>query len=138
MAVQNQITVLVVDPDPQQRQLLSQVIQQRYRVVAVGSLTHAREAIVIHRPAIVLLELDEPDGDGMQLVRQLREDPTTRHVVVCCVTRRSGIRDKVSAFHAGADDFVVKPINVDSFLYRVVLLTRIRQVSPGGSDLWAS
>lgn len=131
-------TVLVIDPDALQRRMLQESLQARYQAIAVGSLAQAREAIVIHRPSIILLELDEPDGDGLQLIRQIRSDPTTRDIIICCVTRRSGVRDKVSAFQAGADDYVVKPINPESFPYRVVLLTRIRQVSPFGTDRWSA
>ena len=130
-------TVLAVDPDPQQRQVLFDCLRGRYAIVTVASLAQAREAIVIHRPMILLLELDQPDGDGMQLIRQIRSDPTTRQMVICCVTQRKGIRDKVGAFQAGADDYVVKPINPETFPYRVVLLSRIRQTTPGGVDQWS-
>jgi DNA-binding response OmpR family regulator len=85
--------------------------------------------ITQYRPAILLLEVDMPDGDGKMLIKQLRESPTLRNMIVCCVTRRSGIKDKVAGFQAGADDYVVKPVNLQTFMWRVVLLSRIRQLS---------
>jgi DNA-binding response OmpR family regulator len=47
-------------------------------------------------------------------------------LIIACVTHRSSIRDKVAGFHAGADDYVVKPVNVETFMWRVVLLTKMR------------
>jgi two-component system phosphate regulon response regulator PhoB len=134
MRSQMRTTVLIVEPDPIQRQLLFDCLRERYNPIGVATLAQAYEAIVIHQPNIILLELNQPDGDGMELIRQIRKDPFSRHMVVACVTRRSGTRDKVTAFQAGADDYVVKPINPESFPYRIVLLTRIRQVAPSGLD----
>jgi DNA-binding response OmpR family regulator len=120
------VTVLVADPDPSQQQRVIDCLRPRFRVITASTLAETSQQIVQYRPAVLLLELDMPDGDGKQLIKQIRETPALRPMKICCVTRRSGVRDKVAGFQSGADDYVVKPINEKMFLWRVVLLTRLR------------
>jgi DNA-binding response OmpR family regulator len=51
-----------------------------------------------------------------------------RHVLLMVVTNRSGVRDKINAFQAGADDYLVKPLDPTVFALRVQLLSRFRKV----------
>ena len=76
-------------------------------------------------PAVVVLDPDLPDGDGIEWLRRLRADPATKSLVVACVTHRSSIREKVTGFLAGADDYVIYPIDLETFAYRLALLARI-------------
>ena len=124
------VTVLVADPDPAQRQEYIDCLRPRYRVITAQTLAEASDLISRYRPSILLLEVDMPDGDGRTLVRQLRANMSLRHMVICFVTRRSAVRDKVAGFQAGADDYVIKPINAKTFLYRVILMTRVRLMNP--------
>jgi DNA-binding response OmpR family regulator len=123
------LTVLVADPDPAQQHQIMECLRPRYRVITAQSLAETVDMISQYRPAILLIEIDMPDGDGKMLIKQIRETPSLRGMIICCVTRRAGIKDKVAGFQAGADDYVVKPINPQTFMWRVVLLSRIRQVS---------
>jgi DNA-binding response OmpR family regulator len=123
------LTVLVADPDPVQQQQIMDCLRPRYRVIGARTLAETVEMITQYRPAILLLEVEMPDGDGKILIKQVRESPTLKNMVVCCVTRRAGIKDKIAGFQSGADDYVVKPVNLKTFMWRVVLLSRIRQLS---------
>ncbi len=125
-AAPGSVTVLVADPDPAQRQRVIECLRPRFRVITASTLAEASQMIVQHRPGVLLLELDMPDGDGKTLIKFIRETPALRPLKICCVTHRSGVRDKVAGFQSGADDYVVKPINEKMFLWRVVLLTRLR------------
>jgi DNA-binding response OmpR family regulator len=119
-------TVLIADPDRTYQAQLADCLRPRYHIVTANTLAETVEQIIRQPPAILLLELDFPDGDGAKLIEQIRENARTRQMVVCCVTKRSSIHDKVSGFQAGADDYVVKPVNAKTFMWRVVLLSRLR------------
>jgi len=123
-AAQGSVTVLIADPDPAQQKLLSDCLSPRFRVIAASTLAAASQMIAQYRPGVLLLELDMPDGDGKQLIRQIRASPTLRSMKIGCVTRRSAVRDKIEGFQVGADDYVVKPINDKMFVWRVVLLLK--------------
>jgi len=68
------------------------------------------------RPDLVVLDLGLPDGDGVDLIRNLR---TWSNVPVLILSARSGEDDKVEALDAGADDYLVKPFSAAELLARV-------------------
>jgi DNA-binding response OmpR family regulator len=121
--------VLVADPDIAQQQVIAKSLQPRYNVVTARNLAETVQMLVINRPRILLLEIDQPDGSGIELIKQIRQDPGTHATIIACVTNRSSIKDKVAGFQAGADDYIVKPINPETFMWRLVLLMRLRQLS---------
>ncbi len=123
------LTVLVADPDPMQQQRVVECLRPRYRTITARNLAETVEMIALYHPQILLLEVDQPDGDGVRLIQQIRSERASRSMIIACVTKRSGIKDKVAGFQAGADDYIIKPINTQTFLWRVVLLSRLRQLS---------
>ncbi len=117
--------VLVSDPDPLQQQLLESCLRQRFRVVTASNLAETVQKLVVNRPRILLLEINQPDGNGIELIKQIRRDPGTHNTIIACVTNRNAIRDKVTGFQAGADDYIIKPVNPESFPWRLILLIRL-------------
>lgn len=117
-------TVLIADPDAQTRAITIECLQPRFNILIAGSIAETLDMIKQHRPHIVLLELNQPDGDGLQLIRKLKSNPETRNLLIGCVTSRNGIDDKIAGFRAGANDYVVKPLNRRSFMWRILLLIR--------------
>ena len=118
-------TALVVDANPAEREHIVECLQPFYRIVKATGLAEATMKLRQALPAVVVLDPDLPDGDGIEWLRYLRGNPATRTLVVACVTHRKTIRDKVTSFIAGADDYVVYPIDPATFGYRVALLARI-------------
>jgi DNA-binding response OmpR family regulator len=123
------LTVLIADPDISQQEALAASLQPRYRVVHARTLAETIDMLARVRPDVLLLEINQPDGDGVELIRRLREERQTRDLIIACVTNRATIRDKVTGFQAGADDYIVKPVNPQTFVWRIVLLARLRQMS---------
>ena len=81
------------------------------------------------RPDLVVLDLGLPDGDGVDLIRELR---TWSAVPVIVLSARSGEADKIEALDAGADDYLVKPFGAGELLARVRAQLRRRQQTPAG------
>jgi DNA-binding response OmpR family regulator len=121
-------TVLVIDPNPAQQEQYLACLRPLFQVICTSSLGEAARAIVLHRPEVVVMELDLPDGDGRALIRQIRQEPQMRNMVIACVSSRRDNADKVSSFQAGADDYIVKPIKPESFPYRLMLLLRLNHL----------
>ena len=116
---------LVVAANSTEYQRIAQSLQQFYRTIKATSLKEAMLHLEHVQPAVIVLDPDLPDGDGIEWLRYLRSDSATRDVVVACVTHRATVRDKVSGFIAGADDYVIYPIDLETFGYRVTLLERV-------------
>ena len=81
------------------------------------------------RPDLVVLDLGLPDGDGVDLIRNLR---TWSAVPLIVLSARSGEADKIEALDAGADDYLVKPFGAGELLARVRAQLRRHQQTPAG------
>jgi two-component system KDP operon response regulator KdpE len=82
------------------------------------------------KPDVVIVDLGLPDGDGVDLIRDLR---TWSGVPVIVLSARSDESDKVEALDAGADDYLTKPFGVAELLARVRATVR-RRAQPAGSE----
>jgi DNA-binding response OmpR family regulator len=120
--------VLFVDPDVGSARRLAASLRDRCAVAVVGSAREAMEAMRVRLPTMVVTELALPDADGVQWLSMLHHTQVTHEVLLMVVTWRSAIRDKIAAFQAGADDFLVKPVESDVFVTHFGLLSRFRQV----------
>jgi len=81
------------------------------------------------RPDLVVLDLGLPDGDGVDLIRDLR---TWSDVPVLVLSARTGEEDKIGALDAGADDYLVKPFSAGELLARV--RAHLRRRTSGVTD----
>jgi DNA-binding response OmpR family regulator len=123
-------SVLYVDPDLALAEQLASVLGGRGAVTVVPSANAARVAMRGRMPTLVVMELDLPDASGVELLATLRQAPATRNVLLMVITARRGIYDKIAAFQAGADDFLVKPVDPQQFEMHVQLLSTFRQIFP--------
>lgn len=107
-------TVLVVDDDPDMVLLLEATLRaDGIRVLSAADGEHALELARKRRPALILLDMQLPERDGMQVCRTLRAetDPALRNIPILVLT---GLRlkeaDLIDAFRSGATDYLTKPI----------------------------
>ncbi|HEU5368387.1 MAG TPA: response regulator [Ktedonobacterales bacterium] len=117
-------TVVVADPDPAYQRQIMTFLEPSFRCCPASSLHEACQLVLHEHPALITLELDQPDGDGTGFIHYLQAEPTLQHILIACVTHRSSIADKVHAFRAGADDYIVKPIHGQTFYGQMLLLRR--------------
>jgi DNA-binding response OmpR family regulator len=88
----------------------------------VNAAADAGTALATTRFAAIVLDLGLPDGDGLSLLRELRERKDATPVLV--LTARSGVRDRVTGLRSGADDYLVKPFAFEELVARVQALLR--------------
>lgn len=131
--------VLVVEDDMRIRtELLDALRQAGFDTSVAVTLAMARSAVE-RRHDLILLDLGLPDGDGLDLVRELRA--AGRAVPILILTARDEPGQKVAGLTAGADDYVVKPFHLPELVARVRgLLRRSGRAVEGGfarhADLW--
>lgn len=99
-------------------------------MAVVPTAQAAMAAIRTRIPTLIVTELDLPDRSGLDLLAALHAAPATRNVLLLVVTGRRGVGDKVAAFQAGADDYLVKPVDPYRFETQVQLLIKFRQIFP--------
>ncbi len=104
-------------------QAVKEFLEQRgYRVSVFPTVTGAKEALLRMRPAIVLVDWNMPDRNGNLLVQWIRSK--WKELPVIFLTVRGDSCDIVSGFENGADDYVVKPFELDVLLLRIKALLR--------------
>ena len=118
--------VLVVEDDA----AVAEPLLQGLRRNGFEPLHVARAADVVpaaHDVDVVLLDLGLPDGDGLTVLRDLRQ---SSEVPVIVVTARGHEADRVMGLELGADDYVVKPFSVRELSARIRAVSRRRRVDP--------
>ncbi len=111
------IRVLVVDDEAAIVRFLKPALEANsYDVEAVGTVAEAIKWIAARAPEIVLLDLGLPDGDGKDVIRQVRGWSAVPIVVLSARDREA---EKIEALDLGADDFVNKPFGVGELLARM-------------------
>lgn len=114
--------VLVVEDEPQMRRLLRLTLESNG--MRFAEATTAREAVSRannQAPDLIIADLGLPDGEGIQVIREIRRGSTTPIVVL---SARAQEADKISALDAGADDYVTKPFASGELLARLRVALR--------------
>lgn len=110
-------TILLIEDEPQMRKFLrASLTSHGFRLVEAGTAREGESLATTNAPDLVLLDLGLPDGDGIDLVRRLRE---WSRVPILVVSARGRESDKVVALDAGADDYLTKPFGVSELLARI-------------------
>lgn len=118
--------VLIVDDEWNMRQLLTIQLSSHFEIKEAGSGIEALEVLKKEAVDLVILDLMMPDLDGWEVCKRIRE---TSQVPVLMLTARGDIKDKVSGFTVGADDYLVKPFIPDELLVRSKALIRRSSIS---------
>lgn len=114
--------VLVVEDEPPMRKFIrASLVSHGYRVLEAERAVEAMALMTSHRPEIVLLDLGLPDGDGLDVTKQIRE---WSPVPIIVLSARGREDDKVTALDAGADDYLTKPFGVNELLARMRVALR--------------
>ncbi len=117
--------ILVVDDDRDLRQRLERELTSAgHRVAQAGGGAEALERARVHRPSVVLLDLNLPDIDGGVVLRRLRASPTTARAAVMLLSGRASEPDRIAGLELGADDYMVKPFSVRELLLRIAAVER--------------
>jgi two-component system KDP operon response regulator KdpE len=123
--------VLVVEDEKSIRRFVRQAFEaEGYRVFEAETQARGLVEAGTRRPDLVLVDLGLPDGDGVELIRQLRGFSGAPVIVL---SARSSEDDKVGALDAGADDYLVKPFGVAELLARTRAALR-RGATPAGRE----
>ena len=124
-----QVRVLVVEDDPAVAQpLVEGLIRNGFEVEHVGYASQVIPAITAMAGIdVVLLDLGLPDGDGLDVLREIRR---TSDVPVIIATARGDETDRIVGLELGSDDYVVKPFSVRELAARIRAVGRRRRIEP--------
>jgi diguanylate cyclase (GGDEF)-like protein len=112
--------VLIADDDPHIRQLLEVALSDDgFEVLSAADGYELVRLAQERSPSLMLVDLSMPRLDGYEAIRQMRNDTRTAHIPMLILTARSGVKDIVTGFETGADDYIAKPFDINELLARV-------------------
>jgi DNA-binding response OmpR family regulator len=126
--------VLLIDDDARLAGMVADYLGAAgFEVERAGSLAAGRGALARGDFDVLVLDLMLPDGDGLDLCRELRAASATRGLPVLMLSARGEPTDRIVGLELGADDYLAKPFEPRELLARVKALLR-RAAGPGSAD----
>ncbi len=119
--------ILAVDDDTDILKVLKANLElHEYDVDTADTWAKARDVLSERQPDLIILDVMLPDGDGMEICRELRKEMPETPVIM--LTARDNVSDKVIGLESGADDYVVKPFETIELVARIKAC--LRRVTP--------
>lgn len=113
--------ILTIEDSPIMRQLLRQLLSgEGYDCITASDGHSGLKSCAKNKPDLILLDVNLPDGNGIDFCRTLKSDPAARHIPVLLLTGEAReVENRIDGFEAGAEDYVTKPFNSKELLSRV-------------------
>ncbi len=128
--------LLLIDDDTRLTAMLGDYLRAAgLNVEAAATLAAGRDRIATQAFDALVLDLMLPDGDGLDLCRELRADPRTRALPLLMLTARGEPMDRIVGLELGADDYLGKPFEPRELLARVKALLRRTSAGSGGDEV---
>ena len=125
--------LLLVDDDSRLTDMVGEYLRRNgFEVDVAGSLAQGRERLKHNAYDALLLDLMLPDGDGLDLTRELRSQARTRRLPLLMLTARGEPMDRIVGLEIGADDYLGKPFEPRELLARIKAL--LRRAAPEALD----
>ena len=120
-------TILLVEDNPHYLKINRELLSSKgYKVLEADTLAKGRKMFLLETPALIILDIMLPDGDGIMLCEELREGSD---VPILFLSAKKADSDVIAGFEAGGDDYLPKPYSLNVLLMRIeALLRRTLQV----------
>ncbi|HLO49400.1 MAG TPA: response regulator transcription factor [Kamptonema sp.] len=113
--------ISIIEGNPHLRSLLGWHLQQvGFWVHQSADIHHGREVFYSHKPSLVILDAELPNGDGLDFCRWLQQQQS----LILMLSARNAEADIVEGLRSGADDYLTKPFGMQEFMARVEALMR--------------
>lgn len=107
--------VLVVDDNAQNLKLVRVLlVSEGYEVRTAVDAEEAVRVLETFTPALILMDLQLPGMDGLELTRRLKADPERRNISIIALTAYAMKGDELKALNAGCDGYIAKPIDIEA------------------------
>lgn len=119
--------ILVVDDEKQNLKLIETILAPlNYKVILANDGEEALLKVREDMPDLILLDIMMPKMDGFEVARRLKQNNTTMIIPIVMVTSLGELEDKVKALDAGADEFLVKPVDSIELKARIKSLLKVK------------
>ncbi len=124
---QKKLKMLLLEDHDEVRLLLKEIFSFNYEVIEMQDSVTAYQYALSQIPDIILCEIMIPGTNGIELCTMLKNDMRTLHIPVILLTSQPSEKQQIESIRAGADDYIVKPFNVDMLILRCNYLVKTRK-----------
>jgi len=111
--------VLVVEDVDFNRDLVVQLLEDKYHVIEAVNGQEGVELAERERPELILMDLSLPVMDGWEATRRIKANPNLRSIPVIALTAHAMVGDEKKALAAGCDDYLTKPLDEDALMAKI-------------------
>lgn len=126
--IEHEHTILIVEDNLEVRKLIVDIFQREYNVMEGENGKQGLELAHEKIPDLIITDVMMPEIDGIELCRRLKNNIVTSHIPVIILTARTAVTFKYEGLETGADDYIIKPFNVEDLKVRSKNLIRQRQL----------
>ena len=108
--------ILVVDDNLTNTRLMHAILEPEYSLQSAVDSDSMFALLEKSRPRLILMDIQLPGIDGLEITRRLKADPATRDIIVVALSAYAMVGDREKALQAGCDEYVSKPIDRKKFL----------------------
>jgi two-component system alkaline phosphatase synthesis response regulator PhoP len=117
--------ILIIEDDQETAEYLKQsLLLEDYEPIIALTGQEGLDKVKSENPNLILLDLNLPDIDGLDICRTIKQDVDTRQIPIIVITARVTTEDKVTGLEAGADDYILKPFSSREVIARIKALFR--------------
>lgn len=128
--------ILVADDEPSVQKLLARALSaEPYELVSVSNGRDALDLASSENPGVIVLDINMPGKNGIDVLKELRRNISTRMIPVILLTARASVSDEVSGLNMGADDYITKPFDLAELRARIAGILRRNQLALSANPL---
>lgn len=121
--------MLIADDEPMNVELLQAYLGSEYVTISAYNGKEALAKVKEEKPDILLLDIMMPEMNGYEVCKLIKADEDTKFLPVVMVTALSNREDRIRGLEAGADDFLIKPVDKIELTARIRSLLRIKHLN---------
>ncbi len=116
--------ILAVDDNSISLATIEQALKEKYEVVPLNSGVRALQYLKKNRPDLILLDVKMASKDGVETLREIREMEDCQKIPVIMLTSQNDKHTVLESFMLGADNYILKPFNVEDLHERIETVLR--------------
>tara|TARA_R110002073_G_scaffold72537_1_gene177519 strand:- start:517539 stop:520499 length:2961 start_codon:yes stop_codon:yes gene_type:complete len=119
MDERNVAHILLVEDNKDMRHFIKEQLFDNYKITEATNGEEAYKKAIALPPDLIISDLMMPKMDGIELCKMLKTNVNTSHIPIIMLTAKAGLENKIEGLETGADDYLVKPFEVNELVVRV-------------------
>lgn len=128
LSVTDNLTILVVEDNPELRSFLATALAEHYNIIAAENGRVGLRLAAERQPDFIITDIMMPEMDGITMIRSIKRNQNISHIPIIILSARTADVYRIEGLKEGADDYITKPFSVSYLQVRVESIVRQRQL----------